>query len=66
MGTKTADAAQLELLLADIRDVFAKESEAPAIASADLVKTLVALDGRPWAEMGKTGKLVAREELLTH
>ena len=35
------DVSRLALLLADIRDVFAKESEPPAIASADLVKALV-------------------------
>ena len=63
MGTESDDAARLELLLVDIRDAFAKEGEAPAIASADLVKTLVALDGRPWAEMGKTGKLLTQNRL---
>jgi len=61
------DASRLELLLGDIRDAFAKEGEAPVanmfaekvdveIASADLVKALVAIEGRPWAEMGKSGK----------
>ena len=49
------DASQLELLLADIRDVFAKEGGVE-ILSADLVKALVALEGRPWAERGKNGK----------
>src|SRR5262245_6308999 len=61
------DASRLELLLGDIRDAFAKEGEAPVanmfaekvdveIASADLVKALVAIEGRPWPEMGKSGK----------
>jgi Protein of unknown function (DUF3631) len=40
MSTKNDDASRLDLLLADIRDVFAK-GEPPAIASADLVKALV-------------------------
>jgi Protein of unknown function (DUF3631) len=61
------DASRLELLLGDIQDAFAKKGEAPVanmfaekvdveIASADLVKALVAIEGRPWAEMGKSGK----------
>jgi hypothetical protein len=50
MSTESDDAAQLVLLLADIRDAFAKRDGAE-IASADLVKALVAIDGRPWAAM---------------
>src|SRR5262245_59943056 len=67
MSTESDDASRLALLLADIRDVFAKEGGAPVanmfaenvaveIASADLVKALVAIEGRPWAERGKNGK----------
>jgi Protein of unknown function (DUF3631) len=41
-----------EQLLADIRGVFRGEQ----IQSADLVKALVALEGRPWAEMGTRQK----------
>jgi hypothetical protein len=63
MGTESDDAARLELLLVDIRDAFAKEGEAPAIASADLVKALVAIEGRPWAEMGKNGKPLTQNKL---
>jgi len=59
--------AVLRLLLADIRDAFAKEGGAPVanmfaekvaveIASADMVKALIAIEGRPWAERGKNGK----------
>jgi len=55
------DAPRLELLLADIRDAFAKEGEAPVanmfaekvdveILSADLVKALVAIVGRDGQE----------------
>jgi putative DNA primase/helicase len=59
------EASWLELLLGDIRDAFASEGEASVadmfaekvdveIASADLVKALVAVEGRPWADgLGK-------------
>jgi glucan-binding YG repeat protein len=53
------DVPRLELLLADIRDVF-KETE---MSSADLVKGLVAIEGRPWAEMGKAGKPLTQNKL---
>jgi hypothetical protein len=42
--------ARFKLLLGDIRDVFTKQDNAP-ISSAELVKALVAIEGRPW---GKT------------
>jgi hypothetical protein len=42
--------ARFKLLLGDIRDVFTKQDSAP-ISSAELVKALVAIEGRPW---GKT------------
>src|SRR5215813_11732118 len=53
--TKDPHNAVLELLLADIRDAFAKEGGVE-ISSADLVKALVAIEGRPWAERGENGK----------
>jgi uncharacterized protein DUF3631 len=55
MSTENDDASRLKLLLADIRDAFAKEGGAE-ISSADMVKALVAIEGRPWAERGKNGK----------
>ena len=66
-GTVEGDAASaLEILLADIRDAFATDkatkvtdmfgAEQIEIASAALVKVLVGLDGRPWAEMGRERK----------
>src|SRR5262245_8666871 len=55
MSGKSDDAARLKLLLADIRDAFAKRDGAE-ISSADLVKELIAIEGRPWAERGKNGK----------
>jgi len=74
-NAKGEDASRLELLLlAYIRDAFAKEGEAPVanmfaekvdveIASADLVKALVAIEGRPWVEMGKSGKPLTQNRL---
>src|SRR5262245_30131416 len=68
-------APELELLLADIRDAFAKEGEAPVanmfaekvnveIASADLVKALVAIEGRPWMEVGRDHKPLRQNRLV--
>src|SRR5262249_13735300 len=51
------DASQLKLLLADIRDAFGEGLE---IASADLVKALVTIEGRPW---GKNGKPLTQKKL---
>jgi len=59
MDTENDDASRLKLLLADIRDVFIKKGgveRGAEISSADMVKALVAIDGRPWAERGKNGK----------
>src|SRR5262245_6797090 len=59
MSTENDDASRLALLLADIRDVFIKEGAVERgveISSADLVKALLAMEGRPWAERGKNGK----------
>ena len=54
-------APELELLLADIRDAFAKEGV--EIPSVDLVKALVAIEGRSWAEMGKARKPMTQNML---
>jgi putative DNA primase/helicase len=53
------EASRLELLLGDIRDAFT-EAEMP---SADLVKALVAIEGRPWAELGKSQKPLTQTRL---
>ena len=55
MSGKGDDAARLKLLLGDIRDAFAKTGGAE-ISSADLVRELVAIEGRPWGERDKNGK----------
>jgi putative DNA primase/helicase len=54
-----ADASQIELLLADIQAIGRGMAE---MTSADLVKSLVALEGRPWAEMGN-GRLITQNKL---
>ena len=60
MGTESDDAARLELLLGDIRGIFKEAVELP---SADLVSRLVVIEGRPWAEMGKSGKPLTQNRL---
>jgi putative DNA primase/helicase len=56
------EASRLELLLGDIRDVR-DEKDITQIASGDLVQALIDKDGRPWAEMGKTGKTLTQAKL---
>jgi Protein of unknown function (DUF3631) len=53
------EASRLELLLGDIRDTFTG-AEMP---SADLVKALVAIEGRPWAEFGKSQRPLTQTRL---
>jgi hypothetical protein len=62
------DAAQLELLLGDIRDVFdTKQADASTsvdeITSAVLVDRLVEIEGHPWAEMGRSQKHLTQNRL---
>jgi hypothetical protein len=52
--------SRLELLLGDIRDALRDKAEMP---SADLVKALVELEGRPWAELGKSRKPLTQNGL---
>src|SRR5262249_45252463 len=56
------EGSRLELLLGDIRDIR-DEKDITQIASGDLVQALVDKDGRPWAEMGKTGKPLTQAKL---
>ena len=56
-------ASRLEQLLADIRDTDFPEDGGASIKSADLVKQLIGLDGRPWAEMGKSQKPLTQNRL---
>ena len=62
------DGTQIELLLGDIRDVFAEKqpndvTEADEITSAALVGRLVGMEGHPWAEMGKSRKPLTQNRL---
>jgi hypothetical protein len=49
-------------MLAHVRDIFA-EKKADRIRSADLVAALVAIDGGPWAEMGRNRKSLSQNSL---
>ena len=62
------EASLIELLLGDIRDIFAKREEnkvdsVDRISSGDLVAALVAIEGRPWAELGKSRKPLTQNGL---
>ena len=62
------EASLIELLLGDIRDAFAKREAnkvepADRISSGDLVTALVAIEGRPWAELGKSRKPLTQNGL---
>jgi hypothetical protein len=61
-------ASQIELLLGDIRDIFAKREAdkvepVDRMPSGDLVAALVGIEGRPWAELGKTRKPLTQNRL---
>jgi Protein of unknown function (DUF3631) len=62
------EASLIELLLGDIRDIFSKREvnkvdSADRISSGDLVAALVAIEGRPWAELGKIRKPLTQNGL---
>jgi hypothetical protein len=62
------DATLVELLLGDIRDTFAKRKknkvERPEeITSGVLVEGLVAIEGRPWAELSRSRKPLTQNRL---
>jgi hypothetical protein len=56
------EGSRLELLLGDIRTISRGKREMP---SADLVKALVALEGRPWAELGRSRKPLTQNRLAS-
>jgi hypothetical protein len=56
------ETSRLEMLLGDIRNIF-REQDNVEISSADLVKALVAIEGRPWAELGKARKPLTQNRL---
>ena len=64
----------IELLLGDVRNTFAQLGGAPVtelfatsadleIPSKALVETLIAIEGRPWGEMGKSRKPMTQNRL---
>jgi len=66
------DASWLELMLGDIRGIFAEKGkkvrdlfgvDQVVISSADLVKALLGLEARPWDEMGKSRKPLSQNRL---
>jgi hypothetical protein len=64
----SGDEDWLELLLGDIRDIFTKREAnkvepVDRIPSLDLVEALVEIEGRPWAEMGKSRKPLTKHGL---
>jgi putative DNA primase/helicase len=54
------DSTWLEQLIRDIHSVFGKRE---AVASAELVASLVSMEGRPWPEMGKSRKPLTQARL---
>lgn len=61
--TSTGDeASRLETLLVDIKAAGFSANQAD-IRSADLVQRLTELEGRPWAEFGRTGKPLTQNSL---
>jgi hypothetical protein len=59
-GAEGDEGSRLELLLGDIRVISRGKIEMP---SAELVAALVAIEGRPWAEMGKASKPLTQNKL---
>ena len=56
------DASRLEVLLGDIRGIFTEQGK-DEIPSADLVRSLVGLEGRPWGELGRSRKPLTQNRL---
>jgi len=54
--------SRLELLLGDIR-VVAFSGNQTEVRSADLVQCLIELEGRPWAELNRSGKALTQNNL---
>jgi hypothetical protein len=61
-GGDIDEVSRTELLLSDIRDIFAAP-ELDEITSAALIERLIAIVPRPWAEFGKSGKPITQNKL---
>jgi hypothetical protein len=57
--------AQIAVLLGDIKMIFAEKGE-DKITSADLVETLVKIEGHPWAEMGRNRRPPGHQQIGLH
>jgi hypothetical protein len=57
------EGAWLELLVRDIRDIFAATDRLDKLASDLLVERLVGIDGHPWAEYGRNDKPLTKNKL---
>jgi putative DNA primase/helicase len=55
------EGSRLELLLGDIRGIFGDRLD--KIASDTLVEKLIAIDGHPWAEYGRSAKPITQNRL---
>jgi hypothetical protein len=56
------DDTWLQILIVDIHRVFA-ERKTDRISSLELVETLKEIEGRPWAEFGRTSKPITQNKL---
>jgi len=56
------DDSRRTMILSDIRAIFAEKGVAQ-LPSAEIVEALKALEGRPWAEWGKSGKPITQHGL---
>jgi hypothetical protein len=56
------DDSRLALLLGDIKSTFA-EKNTDKVGSTDLVAALHAIEGRPWAEYGKSKKPISQNQV---
>jgi hypothetical protein len=62
-GSEADEGSRLELLLGDIRDIFDASGHLDRIASANLIERLTAIEGRPWAEYGRSEKPITQNKL---
>jgi putative DNA primase/helicase len=58
------DDTWLQILIVDIHKIFT-EMKVDRISSLELVETLKEIEGRPWAEFGKTGKPITQNKVAS-
>jgi putative DNA primase/helicase len=57
------EGSRIELLIRDIHDIFAATDRLDKISSDILVDRLIAIDGHPWAEYGRSAKPITKNKL---